>query len=658
MGKMIRFELYKVFRKPLLLLLCLGCLALHLGVLWYQEAAPAESVPTEEAAEPERYKAYREEILRQADLRMHSPMFAGMDAYTYDNLKYTKEAYEKLGEISVRPDFDGGVLLLIQNRLADVLCLFLLLTFVLRLFVEERENDTWSLLKAMKRGHTELMAAKLLSLAVLTVGVTALFYGGAVVFIGRTVGFGDLSRSLQSVDGFMACTLRLDVGEFLPLFLLAKTLGFFAVAVVAAIFCMLLRNTVFTVAAVAVSAAAELLCWHNITINSWLAPLKEMNLSALIFTEHYFSEFYHINLATLAVNQQFCGAVLLTACLAGGPLLVCFAHEREVFLALPQGLVKRRVAFHRRKESCPEENENEGKGNDGKADAGIFAPLFVSGRPGKRVLAFEAYKLFCVGKGWCVLLVFGLGCMFLASSFRFYMDESEYYYREYSLKLEGELTAEKEAILEEERKILRELPAEEVSSARENALNQVREQYLRMDELKRQGMPAQYVYLTPWQYLLGRGLSLQDTLNLGLCFLAMILLASSCGAMEKRKEMYDLLSLTVTGRKGIYRRKALWMLLAAAGTFLAAFLPGILQIRDRFGISALSAPAVSYTGTGFWGMSLSLGSLLALKYTGLLACVCAAGLGMLLISEKIRSRIFTVLIGAVALLVPVCLLLL
>lgn len=600
---MIRFELYKVFRKPLLLLLCLGCLALHLGVLWYQEAAPAESVPTEEAAEPERYKAYREEILRQADLRMHSPMFAGMDAYTYDNLKYTKEAYEKLGEISVRPDFDGGVLLLIQNRLADVLCLFLLLTFVLRLFVEERENDTWSLLKAMKRGHTELMAAKLLSLAVLTVGVTALFYGGAVVFIGRTVGFGDLSRSLQSVDGFMACTLRLDVGEFLPLFLLAKTLGFFAVAVVAAIFCMLLRNTVFTVAAVAVSAAAELLCWHNITINSWLAPLKEMNLSALIFTEHYFSEFYHINLATLAVNQQFCGAVLLTACLAGGP-------------------------------------------------------LFVSGRPGKRVLAFEAYKLFCVGKGWCVLLVFGLGCMFLASSFRFYMDESGYYYREYSLKLEGELTAEKEAILEEERKILRELPAEEVSSARENALNQVREQYLRMDELKRQGMPAQYVYLTPWQYLLGRGLSLQDTLNLGLCFLAMILLASSCGAMEKRKEMYDLLSLTVTGRKGIYRRKALWMLLAAAGTFLAAFLPGILQIRDRFGISALSAPAVSYTGTGFWGMSLSLGSLLALKYTGLLACVCAAGLGMLLISEKIRSRIFTVLIGAVALLVPVCLLLL
>ena len=87
-------------------------------------------------------------------------------------------------------------------------------------------------------------------------------------------------------------------------------------------------------------------------------------------------------------------------------------------------------------------------------------------------------------------------------------------------------------------------------------------------------------------------------------------------------------------------------------------MPGILQIRDGFGISALSAPAVSYTGTGFWGMSLSLGSLLALKYTGLLACVCAAGLGMLLISEKIRSRIFTVLIGAVALLVPVCLLLL
>ena len=56
--------------------------------------------------------------------------------------------------------------------------------------------------------------------------------------------------------------------------------------------------------------AVELFLWQTVTINSWIAPLREINLAAILFTEHYFNDFYHVNLLTLAVNQQICGILV------------------------------------------------------------------------------------------------------------------------------------------------------------------------------------------------------------------------------------------------------------------------------------------------------------------------------------------------------------
>ena len=645
MKNMIPFELYKTLHKPLYLLLFLVCLGLHFGMLLYQEHASwGDEGDTYSFCDQAEYDAYRSGILQQARQRLSSPLFAHMDAYTYDSLHHTKAVYEQLGKIEVTPDFDGGVLLLTQNRLTDILCLLLLTVFVLRQFAEERESGTWLLLKAMKHGHGALIGVKLTTTAILTAGLVLVFYGGGAWQIGQTTGFGDLSRSLQSVTGYMPCVLPVNVGEFLILFISIKFLALFSIGILLALICMVTKGTISALVVFTSAAVVEFILWQTIAINSWIAPMKELNLAALLSAEHYFCEFYHINLFTLAVDQQICGLVLAGACLIGGVALLLFLHEKEMFLALSRvkGVRKSQLFLGRawRRERVPR--------------CGIFAAAgqCVSARRRGRVIFCEAYKLLFIGKGWLVLIAFAFSCAMLHSSVRYYMDETEYYYREYSMVLEGELSEEKEHFLEQEKERLGQLASEEDVAGRKDALEQATRQYQAIVERKSQGVDAEYVYLTPWQYLLGSGLTFWDTLKLGLCFFCMILFTASCGAMEKQKEMYQLLVLTAVGRKGILARKMLLVLGTALGISLAVFVPGIVQIERSFGISGGKIPAISYGEIPFWGQHLTLAGLAGIKFTMLTVLILAAAGVLLMISEKMKSRILTILTGILIFLVP------
>lgn len=677
MGRMIRLELYKMFVKPLFPVLLVCCVCLHLGIIWYQENSslengysllelsdyyrtrkglseqgPSISLSAEDLGDAQMLKAYRlqeaysekvraaldygtyrDTILEQANLRLNSPLFSGMDAYTHDNLIFTRDTYDALGDISIYPDFDGGLLLLTTSRLSDFLCLLLMMVFVLWLFTDERENGSWYLLKSMKRGHGGLIWSKLSAMVFLGAGTVALVYGSAAVLIGSTAGFGELSRSLQSVEGFMPCVFPISVGEFLMLFFGVKWLGLLVVSVVFAFLCMLLQGTVPAVIGFAGLFAVELFLWRTVTINSWIAPLREINLAAILFTEHYFNDFYHVNLLTLAVNQQICGILSGCAFLFGGSALLFWLHEKEQTWRLPGFDILRK----RRRLSLP------GRG---------------------RVTLVEGWKLFVVGRGLLVLAAALAACFFLAVSARYYMSESEYYYREYSRELEGEWTEEIEQFFDREENRLARLAAEEGEdvSAKNSALNQARQQFYEVKVYRDQGIDAAYVYLTPWQFLLGRGVNDSDLAGLAVSFLGLILFTSSCGALEKQNEMYQLLSLTVVGRRGILLRKSLWVQLFAAVLALCAFLPRIFAIHARYGLTGADLPVFSIMpeqmlsdGAVFPALvgGLSLGTLLVLKYLALFFCVLAVGELLLLISERVRSRILTILIGSIGLLMPV-----
>ncbi|MFQ6879735.1 MAG: hypothetical protein ACLRS1_08100 [Oscillospiraceae bacterium] len=699
MGRMIRLELYKMFVKPLFPVLLICCVCLHLGVIWYQENSslengysllelsdyyrtheglseqePSISLSAEDLGNAQMLKAYRlqeaysekvraaldygtyrDTILEQANLRLNSPLFSGMDAYTHDNLIFTRDTYDALGDISIYPDFDGGLLLLTTSRLSDFLCLLLMTVFVLWLFTDERENGSWYLLKSMKRGHGGLIWSKWSAMVFLGAGIVALVYGSAAILIGSTAGFGDLSRSLQSVEGFMPCVFPISAGEFLMLFFVVKWLGLLVVSVVFAFLCMLLQGTVPAVICFAGLFAVELFLWQTVTINSWIAPLREINLAAILFTEHYFNDFYHVNLLTLAVNQQICGILSGCAFLFGGSVLLFWLHEKEQTWRLPGFDILRKRGRH-------------------SADAqSVKEWAFVCRRletyhlslPGRgRVALVEGWKLFAVGRGLLVLAAALAACFFLTVSARYYMSESEYYYRAYSCELEGEWTEEKEQFFDREENRLARLAAEEGEdvSTKNSALDQARQQFYEVKAYRDQGIDAAYVYLTPWQFLLGRGVNDSDLAGLAVCFLGLILFTSSCGALEKQNEMYQLLSLTVVGRRGILLRKSLWVQLFAAVLALCAFLPRIFAIHARYGLTGADLPVFSIMpeqmlsdGAVFPALvgGLSLGTLLVLKYLALFFCVLAVGELLLLISERVRSRILTILIGSIGLLMPV-----
>ena len=132
--------------------------------------------------------------------------------------------------------------------------------------------------------------------------------------------------------------------------------------------------------------------------------------------------------------------------------------------------------------------------------------------------------------------------------------------------------------------------------------------------------------------------------------------------MEKQNEMYQLLSLTVVGRRGILLRKSLWGAAVCGGAgavcFSAPDFCDPCKIRTHgadLPVFSIMPEQMLSDGAVFPALvgGFRWGTLLVLKYLALFFCVLAVGELLLLISERVRSRILTILIGSIGLLMPV-----
>ena len=262
---------------------------------------------------------YPEYILEMPDRARAAALLSGgrADAYSMRNIEKTTRDFEGLETLPIRPDREMALLALYQSSMSDILVIVFLLFVCVRLFSREYENRLYPLLLATP-GRFRVAVHKLTVLAGSAVLITAAIYGTNLCIGGFLMGYGDLSRPIQSLGDFRSCCLRISCLDYIWIGYLIKlfTVLVFGLLILALFVLLKKAVTVFLVCAAFLGASYGL--YAAIPVTSSLNFLRFVNFFYFIDSYSVLSRYLNISVVGFPVSMTtvlpIVLAVLLVAC--------------------------------------------------------------------------------------------------------------------------------------------------------------------------------------------------------------------------------------------------------------------------------------------------------------------------------------------------------
>lgn len=635
--RQIRFELQKVFFHKFFLGMLAFALFLNLFALYQSPKTGAEPQGT---ATYSTYDQFLDEVQTNAENSLSVSIFSqGLSEFSQRNIKKTAEDFETMRGIQIAPDVDDGILMVFNSAVSDLCVLLLLIAVGFALIVDEKEKKLFHLIRSTRGGTVCTIVAKLGALLACCVIINTVITGSTALYAYFTYGFGDVSRSIQSIPELIRCFLHLDVLGFSLVLFLVRTAGIFIVGVLILLCCLLARRAITALLAVTVIGAGSV-ALTLIPETSALHFFKYINLYSLLNPYPVLKSYVNLNLFGQPVNviAVFAVFVLFSAALIVAAAICCYVKIR------------------------PLEN------SDKKT-----RKMFTSSRARHTVRHFEWKKLFFLNKAMAILLLFAAFQIYSVYSQTNFQSSGDYYYQHYMQMLSGPLTEEKEeGLLAEKAEI-------DKAEKQMNLLNEQRwkgeittqefiqrqEQYAdtaeKAEDFQRVYDRYLYVKNTPgaeflcdsgYERLFGitdAGFSMGNTVLL-LCSLSLCL----CGiySVDYKTEMYKVICATRYGMGRTRRAKASVSACAAALTFLLAYVPELIYIGRFYGFAGLdcalvSIPALSWLGGVPVWCGIGLLYLMRFAVTLLIVPIISA------ISLRSKNNIITAVICLLLFAVPI-----
>lgn len=262
------------------------------------------------------YPDYIRSIRPKAEQMLELSIFNKEGTFAYNNIIKTPDAYEGLDTLTLSADTGPGLPLCLQFRLTDLFLLASLFLLCLYLFLHEEETGLIRLVRTAKKGRGATIAAKLGAAGLLSALLVLLFYGSLLILGNRLFGFGDLSAPVQSLEEFRSCVLRVSIGQYIGLVLLAKmAAALLNIWLIAMVFLLFRRiKSIFIILAAFWGVSA--LCYYMIPSTSWLSLLKYINIFGFLDVHKLLGFYTNLNFFSLALNR------LPLTCLVVGVLLL------------------------------------------------------------------------------------------------------------------------------------------------------------------------------------------------------------------------------------------------------------------------------------------------------------------------------------------------
>lgn len=528
------------------------------------------------------YEEYLDSVQENADRLTQSLLFSNENSFSYRSLKKTAQVYLPLYSVEVVAADSSAVTVALEGHTTTVLLLFAMVMVVLELTLTERDEGLLLLVKPTVNGRGKTITAKLAAMALLLAVLTLAFYGSNLILCAHRFGLGDLSRSIQSLDGYMTSPWRISVGIYIALFFVTKYLGLVTVGLVFFLLCICLKNRIAACAAGALLLMAELALYTLIPYHSWLSIFRQMNLAAVLDTASYFSDYGNLNLFEWPVSIAAASGVF---CLLAGAGSVWIIHRQWCREETVSQVRNRRIRQHQ---------------------PNISTSLF----------GHECYKLLipCAG---CVMLALLLGVQIVSySGLAAYEGDDERWYQHYSETLTGPYSEENAQFLREEQAYFDSIGAQQqeylaqaergeisqeyayyllgtlsLENGREAGFRRAKNQYDYLQSQQEAGKSVSYVPTTGYNYLLDDHKS--DVLDAAKLSFVLAVCLSVYFTMEDTSGVIRLIRPSPRGENAVMGRKWVVCGLWITAAWAIAFLPRIIGSLGIYPMVHADCAAVS-----------------------------------------------------------------
>lgn len=584
------------------------------------------------------YDKYLESIDLNAEMSGKIIAFSNSDEFSYRNIAKTKLDFVHLKGIKLSQGPSKGITSSTEFIGTDILGILLIIFIVTTLLTRERELSQLQLVKSTYKGRLRLALSKLFVIFVSCFAVEALLYATNILISNSSYGFGDLSRPIQSVTGYLSCNLKLSVFEYLVVFLLSKLLIYFVIASFVYMIAVVSRNALKLYIIVGCVLGLSAICYYSIEPTSWLSLLKYINIIGFLNTFQIYNKYLNLNVFS---HPVFYVVVFIIVSIV---MLLIFSY-----LAV--------VIFSEQKEISNSSNKIS------------LRFKFLKSYKTTKILPHECYKTFISGKVLLILILFGLTIFFTYKPIQQDFQTSDGYYKAYMQILEGPVTQEKLDYIRQERERFNKIhedmnksfseasdnrDSQELSNMYENLLRP-ENSFINVENHTKylQEKKGNYLFDDGYKLLTGDECAHNKDVKLAIIALLMtICCVTYIYSVEYQNKANVLLRCSYNGRLKTFVSKFFIALIVVTIIYFLTYAPYFYNVLSKYGTSSIIAPACSMEH-----LNRIPGSISILEY--LIAISVMRFLGMIIsiflifvISIKAKSYISSILINTAVLIIP------
>ncbi|MEG0090363.1 MAG: hypothetical protein RSA20_00950 [Oscillospiraceae bacterium] len=596
-----------------------------------------------EVSEAAGYEDFLVNIGEKAKKLSSISIFAKEGGYDQNNIKATAKAYENMSGVPINYSPQKGLVTAISFDLTDIVLIFIMVLISFIIVREERENGLLSLIRSTSGGRFKTAMAKFMAMGVSLLAAVILLYGTNLIYCNFTYGLGDLTRSIQSVPYLMRSTLKVNVWQYLVLFLLTK----WGAAIICGgwiLLCMLVAKRTFY--GILGALSMPLLHWiirSTIPATNKLNVIKYANLASLLETNEILGSYRNL----YWLNNQPIQLNLVETVAAISFLLVFLSLFIWAFCKL--GLL-----------------------NTPKKPLVVFSRFKRKTQKPTTIAKQEWYKLLVMNGGVVLLAVAIAFQGYQAYTAENYITADEMFYSYYMKNLSGSYTVEKRDFLQEENKKFE--PLQKAQQMYSNGMITGEEyqmimasNYILQQEYNvfakvlgklqylKQKPNADLVYETGYIKLFGLNdlnMNLKDAL---FATFSLVVLLSGLFSMEKSSGMKKVIFATPLGRKDTVVAKLKVSAVVSSVIAVLSILPRMWQVGRGYGFKGLFSPAMSIQEyTRLSPLVLIVFLMVLLILARVLACF-AIGSIVLMVSQISPSFILAVMVSALVTAFPLVL---
>lgn len=279
-------------------------------------------------------EGYEEELqdsIQTLKERIHNPVLQH-SSFSIHSLEKQSQAYEDLSNQPMKLAYDegAGFQLLQRTTLPDVFFMLYIFALGMLLLTGDRELGTTPLISTKPHAMRRTAIAKVLLYLLITVTLSLALWGSMLLLGGLLMGYGDMTRNIQSMLEFRNAYLNLTLSDFLLCYLFGKVLfGLWIGTLVSVLLALIKENAKQFILFFAILLGGYL-AYLAIPEYSYFSILKYSSVFAFADTFDIFGNYKDVALLSYPLGRiAFTyGWILLLGCLGIFLSIRVFAKER------------------------------------------------------------------------------------------------------------------------------------------------------------------------------------------------------------------------------------------------------------------------------------------------------------------------------------------